>query len=176
MSSQGIVPPARTEALDTGSTEGWLTHCVRLLLVVICSSSAGARGIAGPTSSCTKRPPMAASRRRCAWLPAPGVGVRASGRTLQAQAGRGSAELASGGDRSDEITWMQNGTRVAFLVNGTQLRMYDAEGGAPAGLLDLLPADGPPSTRVARGVTFSETGAAITFDDCRAIGQAADQG
>jgi hypothetical protein len=61
---------------------------------------------------------------------------------------------------------MKDGTRVAFLVNGTQLRIYDTESGAPAGLLDLLPADGPPSTRVARGVTFSDTGAAITFDDC----------
>ncbi len=76
------------------------------------------------------------------------------------------AELPAEGDRSDEITWMKDGTRVAFLVNGTQLRIYDTESGAPAGLLDLLPADGPPSTRVARGVTFSDTGAAITFDDC----------
>ena len=36
----------------------------------------------------------------------------------------------------------------------------------PAGLIDLVPADANPSTRIARGVTFSDNGAAITFDDC----------
>ena len=69
-------------------------------------------------------------------------------------------------ERADEIAWTADGRRVAFLVNGHQLRIYDAETRAPAGLLDLVPGDGPPSSRIARGVTFSENGRAITFDDC----------
>jgi hypothetical protein len=55
---------------------------------------------------------------------------------------------------------------VAFLVNGVQLRLYDPASHAPAGLIDLVPADATPSSRIARGITFSDNGAAITFDDC----------
>ena len=67
---------------------------------------------------------------------------------------------------ASEIAWSPDGKRVAVLVGGHQLRIYDAITGAPAGQLDLVPADAKPTTRVARGVTFSDTGAAITFDDC----------
>jgi hypothetical protein len=74
--------------------------------------------------------------------------------------------LASGAERCDEITWSRDGARVGFLINGHQLRLYDVQTKAPAGLIDLVPADGEPTTRIARGVTFSENGAAITFDDC----------
>ena len=76
------------------------------------------------------------------------------------------ATLPHGTERADEIAWTADGRRVAFLVNGHQLRIYDAATRAPAGLLDLVPADGPPTSRVARGVTFSDNGQAITFDDC----------
>lgn len=74
--------------------------------------------------------------------------------------------LPYGAERSDEIAWTRDGKRVAFLVNGYQLRLYDATTHAPAGLMDLVPADAKPTTRIARGVTFSENGAAVTFDDC----------
>ncbi len=74
--------------------------------------------------------------------------------------------LASGAERCDEITWSRDGARVGFLINGHQLRLYEVQTKAPAGLIDLVPADGEPTTRIARGVTFSENGAAITFDDC----------
>ena len=76
------------------------------------------------------------------------------------------ATLPSGAERCDEIAWSRDGRRVAFLINGHQLRLYDPERGAPAGLLDLVPADAIPTTRIARGITFSDTGAAITFVDC----------
>ena len=74
--------------------------------------------------------------------------------------------LPHGAERCDEIAWTRDGKRVAFLVNGYQLRLYDANTHAPAGLMDLVPADVQPSTRIARGVTFSDNGAAVTFDDC----------
>jgi hypothetical protein len=74
--------------------------------------------------------------------------------------------LPHGEEQCTDIAWSRDGKRVAFLINGYQLRLYDAQTHAPAGLLDLLPADASPSSRVARGVTFSDNGAAITFDDC----------
>jgi len=76
------------------------------------------------------------------------------------------ATLAQDRERCTEIAWTRDGRRVAFLINGQQLRVYDAGSHAPAGQVDLVPADGSPTTRVARGVTFSDNGAAITFDDC----------
>ncbi len=74
--------------------------------------------------------------------------------------------LAAEWERCTEIAWTRDGKRVAFLINGTQLRLYHAETYAPAGQVDLVPNDSHPTTRVARGVTFSENGAALTFDDC----------
>ena len=38
--------------------------------------------------------------------------------------------------------------------------------GAAYGALAIIDPDGFPSSRIARGVTFSANGAAITFDDC----------
>jgi hypothetical protein len=74
--------------------------------------------------------------------------------------------LLSKGDRCDEITWTKDGKRAAFLVNGHQLWLFDVAGRSPAGRVNLVEADGQPTTRVARGVTFSDNAAAITFDDC----------
>jgi hypothetical protein len=76
------------------------------------------------------------------------------------------ATLPHAAERATEIAWSKDGRRVGFLINGHQLRLFDAETKAPAGQLDLVPPDAQPTTRIARGVTFSENGAAITFDDC----------
>ena len=76
------------------------------------------------------------------------------------------ASLAPGTERCSEIAWTPDGGRVAFLVNGYQLSIYDAETLIPAGQLRLVEPDGPPPSRIARGVTFSENGLAVTFDDC----------
>jgi hypothetical protein len=76
------------------------------------------------------------------------------------------ASLAPGRERCDEIAWTPDGTRVAFLVNGYQLRVHEAATLAPAGQFSLIEPDGHPTTRIARGVTFSENGRAVTFDDC----------
>ena len=69
-------------------------------------------------------------------------------------------------ERCSEITWSPDGKRAGFVINGQQLRLYEAESHKPAGQVDLVPRDGDPPTREARGITFSENGAAITFDDC----------
>jgi len=76
-------------------------------------------------------------------------------------------ESLSGPDeQATEIAWAPDGGRVGFLVNGYQLRVFDAHTGKNLGALTLVAPDGTPPTRIARGVTFSSNGAAITFDDC----------
>jgi hypothetical protein len=70
------------------------------------------------------------------------------------------------GSAVDEIVWLPDGTRFAVLVDGYQLRFYDAERRLPAGQINLIEPQGHPSSRLARGVTFSANGRAITFDDC----------
>ena len=77
------------------------------------------------------------------------------------------AEMLSGpSEQAGEIAWTQDGGRVAFVVNGYQLRVFDARSGANLGAMSLVDPDGYPSSRIARGVTFSANGAAVTFDDC----------
>jgi hypothetical protein len=76
------------------------------------------------------------------------------------------ATLPQAGERCTEIVWTRDAARVGFVINGQQLRLYDTATHAPAGLVDLVPRDADPSTRIARGLTFSDTGAALTFDDC----------
>jgi hypothetical protein len=69
-------------------------------------------------------------------------------------------------ERCTEIAWSPDGKRAGFVINGQQLRLYEAQSHKPAGQVDLVPRDGDPPSREARGITLSETGAAITFDDC----------
>jgi hypothetical protein len=72
--------------------------------------------------------------------------------------------LADGQETCDEIAWTKDGRRVAFLINGRQLRIYDAESRKPAGKVNIF-GDGA-DARIARGITFSDNAAAVTFDDC----------
>lgn len=69
-------------------------------------------------------------------------------------------------EEASEIAWTPDGGRVAFLVNGYQLRVFDAHTGQNLGAVSLIEPDKSPSSRIARGVTFSSNGAAVTFDDC----------
>jgi hypothetical protein len=74
--------------------------------------------------------------------------------------------LRHGSEYCDEIAWTPDGGRVAFLINGYQLRLFDAHTGQNLGAVTLVEPDGTPSSRIARGITFSSNGAAVTFDDC----------
>ena len=74
--------------------------------------------------------------------------------------------LSGPSEEADEIAWTPDGGRVAFIVNGYQLRLFDAHTGATIGATALVEPDGSPTSRIARGVTFSNNGAALTFDDC----------
>jgi hypothetical protein len=74
--------------------------------------------------------------------------------------------LAGPAEQAGEIAWTPDGGRVAFIVNGYQLRLFDARTGDNLGAMTLIDPDGFPSSRIARGVTFSTNGASVTFDDC----------
>jgi hypothetical protein len=69
-------------------------------------------------------------------------------------------------EQAGEIAWTPDGGRVAFIINGYQLRLFDARTGQSLGAMAIIDPDGFPSSRIARGVTFSNNGASITFDDC----------
>jgi hypothetical protein len=64
-----------------------------------------------------------------------------------------------------EIVWTPDGTRVAFVIDGAELSIYDAQSARLAGTVRLMTAEALQS-RLARGITFSENGRAATFDDC----------
>jgi hypothetical protein len=74
--------------------------------------------------------------------------------------------LVGDSESSDQIAWTPDGGRVGFIVNGYQLRVFDAHTGANLGAVSLIEPDGSPTSRVVRGVTFSMNGATVTFDDC----------
>mgnify|MGYP003694804703 CR=1 FL=1 len=86
------------------------------------------------------------------------------------EAGGDGARCSAGpAEQAGEIAWTPDGGRVAFIVNGYQLRLFDApHRRATSAPMSLIEPDGFPSSRIARGVTFSANGAAVTFDDCRA--------
>jgi hypothetical protein len=74
--------------------------------------------------------------------------------------------LSGPAEEAAEIAWTPDGGRVAFIVNGYQLRLFDARTGQALGAMAIIDPDGFPPSRIARGVTFSMNGASITFDDC----------
>jgi hypothetical protein len=74
--------------------------------------------------------------------------------------------LTPGTERCEEIAWAKDGLRVGFVINGYQLRIFDGYTRKPVRSVNLIEPDGTPTSRFVRGVTFSETGAAVTFDEC----------
>lgn len=71
-----------------------------------------------------------------------------------------------GRERAEAIAWSQDGYRMGFLINGYELRVFDTEPKRQVAQMNLVEPDGIPSSRIARGITFSMNGAAVTFDDC----------
>jgi hypothetical protein len=76
------------------------------------------------------------------------------------------ASLAPGTERCEEIAWAKDGYRVGFVINGYQLRIFDGVSRKPVRDVNLIEPDGTPTSHFVRGVTFSQNGAAVTFDDC----------
>ena len=75
-------------------------------------------------------------------------------------------ELKPGTERCEEVAMAKDGFRMGFVINGYQFRIFDGETRTQVGQVNLLEPDTTPTSRIARGVTFSTNGAAVTFDDC----------
>ena len=162
MSAERIVPPTRSKSRIIGT----------VIAIVITGILAGAGGYTVGLRSADDRrivmiaePPGLARvafirQTRCQGEPCETLWI---GRT------RGHAvKVAQLGptDSVEEITWSADGYLVGFVVNGYQLRVFDPETLKPRTQVDLLQPDRRPTSRIARGVTFSTNGAAVTFDDC----------
>jgi hypothetical protein len=76
------------------------------------------------------------------------------------------ASLLPESEHCEEVAWAKDGYRVGFLINGYQLRVFDGPGRKQVGQVNLIDPDGTPTSHVVRGITFSQNGAAVTFDDC----------
>jgi hypothetical protein len=76
------------------------------------------------------------------------------------------AALQAGAERCEEVAMAKDGFRMGFLINGYEFRVFDGETRKEIKRVNLLEPDGTPSSRIARGITFSTNGAAVTFDDC----------
>lgn len=76
------------------------------------------------------------------------------------------ASLPAETERCEEIAWAKDGLRVAFVINGYQLRIFDGYTRKLVREVNAIEPEGTPTTRFVRGVTFSENGAAVTFDEC----------
>ena len=161
MSAQGNLPAART-----GSRGG--AAVAALIVVFVAASVAFAGGW------------LLGARRTVLVVPSPGRDAVAY--VFEARCATGlcqslwlgkdmkqasMAEMLSGpAEQATEIAWTPDASHVAFVVNGYQLRLFDARSGANLGAVSLIEPDRTPSSRIARGVTFSANGAAVTFDDC----------
>lgn len=69
-------------------------------------------------------------------------------------------------DKVEEMAFSADGSLVGFVVNGYQLRVFESDSKRPRATVELLKPDRIPSSKIARGVTFSANGAAVTFDEC----------
>jgi hypothetical protein len=74
--------------------------------------------------------------------------------------------LVPGSEHCEEIAWAKDGYRVGFVINGYQLRIFDGPTGKAVAQVNLIEPDGTPTTHLVRGVTFSQNGSAVTFDEC----------
>lgn len=137
-----------------------IVFCVCLGVAFMAGTRFGERQVAfasAPTGSGV----AFAAERRCIEGPCQALWV---GKTQRDAVKVATLDAATG--TCSEIVWTSDGRRVAFLIDGYQLRLYDAETLAPAGQINLIEPQGRPSARIARGLTFSENGRAVTFDDC----------
>jgi hypothetical protein len=175
MSVEGPLSPANPPPLGMSATRlgrltrarsmrGMLAACggPAILLAAVCACGSARRdsyelrSVASPTgrgSAQVRVAPCGSDSCESLWLGPAADDVR-------------QLTMLSKGQHCDEVAWQADGSRVGFLVDGYQLRMYDARTRTPAGQINLVDPDGPPTTRIARGLTFSTTGSAITFDDC----------
>jgi hypothetical protein len=162
MSAQGAVSSARRQATPRAALIGALVLGIALgaaiALVTEGQRSASLRRVVARAASPSKALVALVHEQPCASGFCQSLALGASDATA------GVLESLSGAS-ADEVMWTPDSTRVGFVVDGRELWVYDAQGRKLAGRVGLLTQDSA-QTRRARGVTFSENGRAVTFDDC----------
>ncbi len=161
MSAQRTVPPA--SAADARVKAAWVL--VIALLAIAAAYLAGKR--AGAVQELMAASP--AEARRIAFVrkqPCGGGWCETLWLGTTREDAVQVAALAPGAERCEEIAWARDGYRIGFVVNGYQLRIFDPDKRTEIRQVNLIEPDGTPSSRFVRGVTFSQNGAAVTFDDC----------
>lgn len=160
MSASRSVPAARTII-----AVALVSAALAALAGVACGYSVGARRADAPRDVFVSMPP---AKDRIAFVREAPCG---EGRCQTLWLGRATDEATQvaslgGHERCDEIAWSSDGYRMGFLVNGYELRVFDSDPRTQVAQINLVHPDGVPSSRIARGVTFSPNGLAVTFDDC----------
>ena len=140
MSAQRTVPPSRT----TNMRLKVVALVVAVLAAVAAAYFAGTR--AGAVQDVLSASP--AEARRVAFVrKQPCVGGWCEtiwmGKTMEDAVQV--ASLSPGTEHCDEIAWARDGFRVGFVVNGYQLRIFDAGSRTQVGQVNLIEPDGIPS-------------------------------
>lgn len=163
MSAQGSVPAARRSR--TALTIVVAAVVVVVVVALMFAYSAGVRAGAvheilsatpaqGRRIAFVREAPCHAGRCQTLWMGTTREDARQVG------------ELIAGRERCEAVAWAKDGYRVGFLINGYQLRVFDAETRKSVTQVNMFEPDATPSSRIARGITFSQNGAAVTYDDC----------
>ena len=171
MSASRALPPARRK---TGLTSAFLV-AIAIIAAAIVAYFAGRRAgavqelmAASPSNAqaigLVKKQPCATGWCETLWLGKTRADVVKV------------AELPAGAEHCDEIAWAADGFRVGFVINGYQFRIFDGINRKPVAQVNLIEPDATPSSRIVRGVTFSQNGAAVTFDECPRTGSGCKSG
>jgi hypothetical protein len=84
----------------------------------------------------------------------------------EGEAPRKLAKLGEDSEWCEQILWRPDSSKVAFLINGVRLDVYDAKGANLIKQVSLVPPDRDPGSRQARDVRFSPAGDVVEFRDC----------
>lgn len=76
------------------------------------------------------------------------------------------AVLGEDTDWCDEIVWSPDGSRVAFLIRGVRIEVYDAETARLTARVPLVEADGYPGSREARALKLLAGGTGVEYREC----------
>jgi hypothetical protein len=162
MSLEGNLPPAAARQ------RGGRLVAAALVAIVIAVSAFSAGWMMGARRTLFTTPSpdgglvAYVTEARCAQVRCQALRIRANTRGGSVT----TFEALTGDEEVSDIAWTPDSTRVGFVVNGYQLRVFDVRSGRNLGAVSLIDPDGFPPSRIARGVTFSANGAAVTFDDC----------
>jgi hypothetical protein len=158
MSAEGAVSPARsTGAVITALLAGIALGAASMLVLPGLTVGPN-RTVAAQASSPDN------SRVGIAWESVCKEGVCTS-LALGATAASARELDSLSGQSCDQVVWTPDGKRVGFVIDGSRMMLFDTQSLKHAGTVRLM-SDEAARSHLARGVTFSENGRAVTFDDC----------